>query len=50
VLPLATDRLHGEHGGVVVGADADPAGVRAQVVDAVGVGLAQGGVDEVVGS
>ncbi len=47
-LPPAADRGDGERGGVVVGADADPTGVGAQVVDAVGVGLAQGGVDEVV--
>ena len=47
-LPPAADRLDGERGGVVVGAHADPTGVGGQVVDAVGVGLAQGGVDEVV--
>src|SRR3954466_11158111 len=46
--PPAADRLDGERGGVVVGAHADPAGVGGQVVDAVRVGLAQGGVDEVV--
>ncbi len=47
-LPPAADRGDGERGGVVVGADRHPAGVAAHVVDAVGVGLAQLGVDEVV--
>ncbi len=46
--PPASDRGHGERGGVVVGADRDPAGVAAQVVHPVGVGLAGNGVDEVV--
>src|SRR6266704_3328267 len=38
--PPAVQGLHGERGGVVVGADGNPAGVRAQVVDAVGDRLA----------
>ena len=32
----------------MVDPDRDPPGVRADVVDPVGVGLSQGGVDEVV--
>ena len=44
----ASTRLHGERGGVVVGTDRHPAGVRGDVVDAVRVGLAQLRVREVV--
>ncbi|RPK84534.1 hypothetical protein EES46_24045 [Streptomyces sp. ADI98-10] len=47
-VPPAADRLHRERGGVVVGADIDPAGVRRQVVDAVRDGLAQQRIGEVV--
>jgi hypothetical protein len=47
-LPPAAEGGHRECGGVVVGADADPAGVGGHVVDAVRVGLAQRRVEEVV--
>ena len=40
-LPPAADALDREGGGVVVDADADPALVGGDVVDAVGLGLAQ---------
>jgi len=46
--PPRADGVDREGGGVVVGADADPSGVRGQFVDPVGVGLAQFLVDEVV--
>ena len=49
-LPPAADRLHGERGGVVVGADVHPAGVRRQVIDPVRDRLAQLPVREVVGA
>ena len=48
-VPPAAQRLHGERGGVVVGADVDPAGAGSQVVDPVWDRLAQLGVGEVVG-
>jgi hypothetical protein len=35
-VPPAADRFHGERGGVVVGSDVDPAGVRPEVVDRAG--------------
>src|ERR1019366_9055463 len=47
-VPPAADHLHGERGGVVVGADADPPGVRGQIVDPVGNGLALAVAGEVV--
>lgn len=47
-VPPAADGLHGEGGGVVVRADADPSGVRCQIVDPVRDGLAQLRVREVV--
>lgn len=48
VVPPAADRLHRERGGVVVGADVDPAGVGRQIVDAVRDGLAQLRICEVM--
>src|SRR5919201_6329934 len=48
LLPPASQGGDRERGGVVVGPDADPAGVAPKVVDAVGDGLAEGGVGEVV--
>src|SRR5215468_3029530 len=48
VVPPAADRLHGEGGGVMVGADVHPARVGRQVVDPVRDGLAQLQVGEVV--
>jgi hypothetical protein len=47
-VPPAAQAGHGERGGVVVGAHADPAGVRAQVVDSVRDGFAQLPIEEVV--
>lgn len=48
-VPPAADGSDGERGGVVVGAHVDPAGVRDDVVDAVGHCSAQLAVREVVG-
>ena len=48
-IPPAADRLDGERGGVVVGADIDPAGVRRDVVDPVRHGLVEFLVAEVMG-
>ena len=46
--PPAADRFDGERGGVVVGADADPAGVGGDVIDPVRHRLAQAVLGEVV--
>ena len=46
--PPAADRVDGEAGGVVIDADADPADIVGDVVDAVRHGAAQLGIDEVV--
>src|SRR5664279_5687866 len=48
LVPPVADGGHGERGGVVVGAHADPAGVGGGVVDPVRGDLAPLGVDEVV--
>jgi hypothetical protein len=47
-VPPAADGFHREGGGVVVAADVDPAGVRRQVVDAIGQSLAQRVTGEVM--
>lgn len=47
-LPPGLDGVHGERGGVVVDPDRYPAGVVGDVVDAVGVDLAEVFVGEVV--
>ncbi len=49
-LPPAADRLHGEGGGVMVGADGHPAGVRGEVIDPVRHRLAHAVPGEVVGA
>jgi len=46
--PPAADRVDGEAGGIVIGADANPADIVVDVVDAVRYGAAQLGIDEVV--
>jgi hypothetical protein len=48
-VPPAAQRFHGERGGVVVGADVDPPGVRGQVVDPVGHRFADRGTGEIMG-
>ena len=48
--PPAAQRLHRECGGVMIGADIDPASVRRDVVDPVGDRLAQPRVGEVMGA
>ena len=48
--PPAADRLDGERGGVVAGADRHPAGVARQVIDPIGNGLALLLAGEVVGT
>jgi len=45
---IGADRLDGELGGVVVVAHTDPTGVCGEVLDTIGVGLAQVSIDEVV--
>ena len=47
-LPPAADRMNGKAGGVVIGTDADPAEIVGDVVDAIGHGTGELGVDEVV--
>ena len=46
--PPSADRVDGEAGGVVIRADADPADIVVDVVDAVRHGAAQLGIDEVM--
>src|SRR5450755_4182655 len=46
--PPGAYRIHGEGGGVVIDPDADPSFVVGDVVDAVGRGATELGIDEVV--
>ena len=46
--PPSADRIDGKAGGVMIGTDADPSDIVGDVVDAVGNGTAQLGIDEIM--
>src|SRR6476620_6875104 len=46
--PPSADRIDGKAGGVVIGTDADPSDIVGDVIDAVGNGTAQLGIDEIM--